>query len=188
MDRASVFGTECREFESLRVRHFFKACFKNGDFDFRKSTLLKQAFKGTSLVSEALKNSTQEALLKALKHLEYSYQKVLKGELVKKASWTEEELETLESFSSRFARSSDIFLSKYLRILALESDPGFRGTFIDMLNLAEKMNWIYSAKQWARIRELRNVAAHEYAQEELQTLFQEIVRLTPLVLSIHPRI
>ncbi len=139
---------------------------------------------GDSLVSKTLKNSTRESLLNALNHLEYSYQKILKYELVKKAKWSEEELETLESFSSRFARSSDIFLSKYLRTLAIETDPAFRGTFMDTLNLAEKMNWISSARQWARIRELRNVAAHEYAQEDLQSLFQELFQLTPLVLSI----
>lgn len=139
---------------------------------------------GASLILKTLKNSTREALLKALNHLEYSYQKILKNELVKKSEWSEEELETLESFSSRFARSSDIFLSKYLRTLALETDPAFRGTFIDTLNLAEKMNWISSARQWTRIRELRNVAAHEYTQEDLQSLFQELIDLAPLVLSI----
>ncbi len=127
---------------------------------------------------------TEESLLKALKHLEYSYQKVLKKELLKKSEWSEEELETLESFSSRFARTSDIFLSQYLRTLSLETDPAFRGTFIDTLNLAEKMNWITSAKEWLRIRELRNVSAHEYHTSDLHSLFQELIRLTPLVLSI----
>lgn len=136
------------------------------------------------MVSETLKAATKDSLKKAVGHLKYSYDKVQKNNLLKKSEWTEEQLEILESFSSRFARASDLFISKYLRLLALETDPAYRGTLIDLLNLAEKMNWISSAKQWSRIRELRNVAAHEYTEEDLRALYQEIFRLSDLVLSV----
>jgi hypothetical protein len=153
-----------------------------------KNTKINPLNRSPKLVSKLLKISTSESLLKALNHLEYSYKKVIKNKLTEKLDWTEEELETLESFSSRFSRASDLFLSKYLRILVLEGDPAFRGTFIDTLNMAEKIGWISSTKQWVRVRELRNVAAHEYTQDDLQSLFQEIVQLTVLVLSIRSKL
>ena len=79
---------------------------------------------------------------------------------------SEEELEVLESFSSRFARYSDLILSRYLRFLAREKDPAFRGSAIDIINLGEKFGWIKDAAAWRRIRELRNLAAHEYESED----------------------
>jgi len=98
--------------------------------------------------------------------------------------WSEEELETLESFSGRFARTSDIFVSRYLCILCLETDPAFRGSLVDTLNLGEKSGYIGSAETWKRIRALRNVAAHEYATDDVDMLYQELVSLTPAILDI----
>jgi len=131
----------------------------------------------------SLKTKFQLDLTKSLQHLEYSFHKIQKQDPQFQGS-DEESLETFESFAARFSRSSDIFCSHYLRALALEQDPGFRGTFIDLLNLAEKMSWIESAKTWFRIRELRNVAAHEYTSDELKKLYVEMASLTPTILKI----
>lgn len=134
-------------------------------------------------MNPALKSKIREDLLKSIGHLEFSFRKVHSIDL-SKADWDEAELETLESFSSRFARTSDLYVSRYLRALALESDPAFRGSLIDLLNLGEKQGWIDSARQWYRIRELRNVAAHEYSTEQLGELFRELFALTPQILKI----
>jgi hypothetical protein len=57
-------------------------------------------------------------LIKALIHLEYSYNKV--NQLpTEPAQLNEETLETWESFVARFSRVADIFLSKYLRTAVL---------------------------------------------------------------------
>lgn len=130
-----------------------------------------------------LKKHTQEELKNSLKHLEYSYKKVQKINLDNK-KWDDEVLETLESFAARFARTSDIFISRYLRLLANESDPAFRGSLIDLLNFSEKNNWINSAKLWFRIRELRNAASHDYTAEDLGLLFKELFSLAPEILKI----
>lgn len=58
-------------------------------------------------------------LLKSLQHLEYSFKKVSYLDPVSEMS-SEQELESWESFSSRFARSSDLYISKVLRKLILE--------------------------------------------------------------------
>ncbi|MCM2282302.1 MAG: hypothetical protein NDI61_10715 [Bdellovibrionaceae bacterium] len=117
---------------------------------------------------------------RALQHLDYSYKKILGWDFSRK-NWSEEELEVLEGFSSRFARTSDLVVSRLLRSLALAADPAFRGSLIDLLNLAEKFGWISSAKTWYRIRELRNVAAHEYSTDDFNKLLEELRQLTPVV-------
>lgn len=123
---------------------------------------------------------SKNEVARAIKHLEYSFKKV-QGFNLARVDWSEEELETLESFSSRFARTSDLVISRLLRSMALATDPAFRGTLIDLLNLSEKQGWISSAKVWFRIRELRNIAAHEYSAEDFNKLLEELLGLTPVV-------
>jgi uncharacterized protein YihD (DUF1040 family) len=131
-----------------------------------------------------LENKVKTDLLRALGHLNYSFKKITQLALLSKQDWTEEELEVLESFASRFARASDLYLSQYLRHLVLQKDPGFRGSFIDLLNLAEKTSLIDSAATWFRIRALRNMAAHDYVAADLKGLYQELFALTSTLIGI----
>ena len=134
------------------------------------------------MVDALLKSDIVAQLNKAKSHLEYSYKKVQKISL--KESMPETELESLDSFASRFARYSDILIMKYFRMLAFEKDPAFRGSVIDLLNTAEKFNWIDSATIWRRIRQLRNVAAHDYTNSEYIKLYGELIQLTPQLLNV----
>jgi hypothetical protein len=133
-------------------------------------------------VLKALFEKNQESVRRALDHLEYSWRKVSNYDL-NRTDWSEEELEVLESFSSRFARCSDLVISRLLRSYALQSDPGFRGTLVDLLNLAEKQSWIDSAHTWYRIRELRNVAAYDDVAEDFGPVTRELFALCPQVLQ-----
>jgi hypothetical protein len=135
-----------------------------------------------------LEGKIKADLIRALGHLDYSFKKISRLTLLSKQEWTEEDLEVLESFASRFARTSDLYLSQYLRQLILQKDPGFRGSFIDLLNLAEKTSLIDSATTWFRIRALRNVAAHDYVASDLKGLYQELYSLTTTVLAITTRL
>jgi uncharacterized protein YutE (UPF0331/DUF86 family) len=128
-------------------------------------------------MTQELKNKIKQDLKKSQAHLDYSFAKVQKINLDELSEQDNETLETLESFSSRFARFSDLVISRYLRFLATENDPAFRGTLIDLLHLAEKHGWIDSAQSWRRIRELRNIAAHEYSTEDYRKLYKELVQL-----------
>lgn len=140
------------------------------------------------MVQQSLTKSIKTDLKNAIIHLDFSYKKVGRLKLLEKANWAEEDLEVLESFSSRFARASDLYLSQYLRTLVLQKDPGFRGTFIDLLNLAEKSDLIDSASTWFRMRALRNIAAHDYFSSNLKDLYQEVYLLTPLVLGVSKQV
>lgn len=122
-----------------------------------------------------------QKLMKALDHLDYSYQKV---QSIKPQTLDDEALEVWESFSSRFSRCVDLFLTKYLRTRVLMEDPGFAGTLRDCLNMAEKMKIIESADTWMELRELRNMAAHDYNDSDLEDYFNQLLIKTPPLLQI----
>ncbi|MBP9680756.1 MAG: hypothetical protein KBD76_05090 [Bacteriovorax sp.] len=132
-----------------------------------------------------LKPQISNQLKKSKKHFNYSFNKIITYDLSKGLdSLNEEELESLESFVSRFARISDIVIQKYFRILAMEKDPAYQGSVVDLLNFAEKWNWIQSAADWIRIRELRNLIAHEYSMDDFVSLYEDLKTLTPVILAI----
>ena len=158
----------------------------------RLDTPFQTADTGCPVVgSSDLSPSTKPDLLKiykdevisALGPLLHSWEK-LKGQglpdLSKKSL---DELEAWEAFASRFARLTDILLSKYLRFLILQKDPGFRGEIRDYLDMAEKNALVSDADTWMKIRELRNKIAHEYTKEDLQKTLKDILQFTPFVLS-----
>ena len=125
-------------------------------------------------VTSDLKNSILADLARAKKRLEYSYKKVLSMNIDQILEEDDEALEVLESFSGRFGRFSDILLNKYFRLLAKERDPAFKGSAIDLINLAEKEGWIESATTWTRIRQLRNLAVYEYEAQDYQDFYKEL--------------
>ncbi len=129
----------------------------------------------------------QRQLNKALERLSYSFQKV-KNLPLKTEEFDDETLETWESFSARFARASDIFLSQYLRIYILLTDKGFQGTMRDFLDVGEKLGLIDNAQAWMDIRELRNLSAHEYTEEDLALVFKRLLKECPRVLGIKDKI
>ena len=123
-----------------------------------------------------LKSEIVGDMLAARGHLQHSFRKANNMKL--DGAFSEEDLEALESFTSRFARYSDLVIMKYFKLLALEKDPAFRGSVIDILNLAEKYGWISSSQTWRRIREMRNFSAHEYSPEAVLNLIPEFLRLS----------
>lgn len=124
----------------------------------------------------------KDKLLKAVKHLDFSYKKI--SLLPADARiLDEEQLETWESFATRFSRVVDIFLIKYLRTFVLQDDPGFQGSLRDFVNQAEKLNLIDSTDYWMKLRELRNLTAHDYNEEELSDFFEELKKYAPQLIS-----
>lgn len=90
--------------------------------------------------------------------------------------------ESFDAFTSKFSRVSDIFTQKVLKsflILLREEAP----TFLDRMNLCEKLGVIPSAEDLIAIRDLRNLIAHEYLTENLQEVYQESIRLSQLLLQ-----
>ena len=128
-------------------------------------------------------DSSRQKLIKALKHLDYSFNKIQKLES-NVTQLDEESLETWESFAARFARVADIFLTRYLKAYVLNNDPGFEGTLRDFVNQGEKLSIIDDAQAWMGIRELRNITAHEYTEEDLTHFFHRLKTEAPRLLKI----
>lgn len=123
----------------------------------------------------------------SIDYLKYSFEKINKKS-INSNSTSPEDLETYEALVSRFARTTDIFVAKYLRSFVLKDDPAFSGSLIDTINYAEKKGLIVSAKNWIEIRELRNKISHEYTAADLKIIFDQVMLLTPEVLEIRKKI
>ena len=84
-----------------------------------------------------------------------------------------DEQESFDSFTSKFARTSDIYTQKILKtiFILLRETPK---SFIDKANLAEKFEVIPSAENLISIRDLRNEIVHEYMLEELPRIYKEM--------------
>jgi len=126
---------------------------------------------------------SQQKLLKALRHLDYSYNKI-KFLPIDVKKMDEESLETWESFAARFSRVADIFLMQFIRSYILTNDPGFEGTLRDFVNQAEKLGIIDDARAWMGIRELRNLSAHDYSENDLSQFFDRLKAEAPRLLKI----
>lgn len=125
----------------------------------------------------------EQKVLKSLKHLAYSYRKVqsLSSDV---STMDDETLEVWESFTARFSRTVDLFLTKYVRAVVLRDDPGFSGSVRDFADYAEKLKLIASADQWMEFRGFRNIIVHEYEESELQQNLEDLRRLAPVVLAV----
>ena len=90
--------------------------------------------------------------------------------------------ESLDALSSKFSRVSDIFTQKALKslIFVLREDAP---TFLDRMNLCEKLGIIPSAEELIAIRDLRNIIAHEYLSENLVEIYMEIIELSDNLLK-----
>jgi hypothetical protein len=123
--------------------------------------------------TEVLNNSLV-LLQQSMETLKKSVEKA--ESIIPKSEYSFEEMETFDSLTSKFSRSSDIFLQKVLRsiwiLLHEESMP-----LIDMLNKAEKLNIINSADELLMIRDLRNQISDAYTPEAIQELVREVLQL-----------
>ena len=95
---------------------------------------------------------------------------------------TFEEEESFDALTSKFARCSDILSQKVLKTLVFllrEEAP----TFVDRMNLCEKLGAIASARSLTEIRDLRNTIAHEYAVDDLLELYADVLKLCPQLIE-----
>ena len=90
--------------------------------------------------------------------------------------------ESLDALSSKFSRLSDIYTQKILKtiVFLLREDAP---TFLDRVNLCEKLGIIPSADEMIAIKDLRNTIAHEYLHENLIEIYMEIIRLSDSLLT-----
>ncbi|NQY79334.1 MAG: hypothetical protein HRT47_03370 [Candidatus Caenarcaniphilales bacterium] len=135
-----------------------------------KRDLLKAQLKETS---EQL-NSANQIFIRTydeVKNLDLS-----KYEKITDINW--ETLKDIETLTARFARLSDIFVQKFLRLIdTLELTN--EGSIIDRINRAEKRGLIKSAESSLAMRDLRNDISHDYLPDELMKIYAEVIKFSP---------
>jgi hypothetical protein len=131
------------------------------------------------IVQSVLK-ANLDLLDQALLSFEKSLEKCQSLDLTAHRSFEMEE--SLDALTSKFSRISDIFTQKVLKSLVLltrEDAP----TFVDRMNLCEKLGVISSAADLIEIRDLRNQIAHEYLSENLTEVYQDCMALSGKLLT-----
>jgi len=82
------------------------------------------------------------------------------------------------SLASRFSRLADLHIQRVMRLIDdLELVP--QGSMLGRIERAEKRGWI-AAPDLVRIRELRNLIAHEYLEDKLHELHLAVLELACL--------
>jgi hypothetical protein len=97
-----------------------------------------------------------------------------------------EALERLESLTSRFARLADLLTQRIFRLIDDIELVG-SSTLLDRIYRAEKRGWL-DAAQMIEIRELRNLIAHEYANDKMPEIFGAVAALSLPLLAIVPKV
>jgi uncharacterized protein YutE (UPF0331/DUF86 family) len=98
-----------------------------------------------------------------------------------------EGMDQLELLSSRFSRLTDFMVQRIFRLID-KLDLEIEGTIRDAINRAEKKGLIAEAETFIQARILRNRIAHEYVDEVMTEIFEEAVRLVPMVLDSVKRV
>ena len=129
---------------------------------------------------QSVLRANREVLDQALPSFRRSLQKCRSLDLAGPRSFEVEE--SLDALTSKFARVSDIFTQKVLKSLVLltrEDAP----TFVDRMNLCEKLGVISSSADLIEVRDLRNQIAHEYLSENLTEVDGDCLGLSEKLLS-----
>ena len=93
----------------------------------------------------------------------------------------EENVEILDSIAYRFAKFQDT-LGKTLKLwFSLKGESVDNLTIIDVVNLAEKIDFSINKKVWWEMRSLRNKLSHEYEKEyiKIATSINDIYEFYP---------
>lgn len=94
----------------------------------------------------------------------------------------EQEMDAFESFTSRYARVSDMLFNKVFRsIYYLENAE--TASLLDVTLFMEKIGVVDDAKNARKIKELRNDIVHDYAFDNLNDIFGEVLKMAPELLT-----
>lgn len=117
-------------------------------------------------------------------HLEYSMARC--RNLFDQENLPPDQLERLESLTSRYARLADLLIQRVFRLIdELELTGG--GTLLDRIYRAEKRGWA-NAAELITIRELRNLIAHEYATDKMLEIYAAVAAMSAPLLAAVPKV
>ena len=92
-----------------------------------------------------------------------------------KENYSIDEFGKLETLTSRFSRSIDFLIRKMFRSID-DYELENQGTLIDVVNNADKRGLISSVEEVRVIKDIRNEIVHEYVEEGLLDVFEDVLK------------
>jgi hypothetical protein len=100
-----------------------------------------------------------------------------------KAEYTVEEFGKFETLCSRYSRGIDFLIRKIFRTID-EYEFENQGTLIDVVNNAHKRGLVEDIEELRIMKDVRNTIVHEYIEDELVDVFEEVLEYTEKLIAI----
>ena len=94
-----------------------------------------------------------------------------------------EEFGKLETLCSRYSRGIDFLIRKIFRSLD-EYEFENQGTLVDVVNNAHKRGLFEDIDKLRIMKDIRNTIVHEYIEDELTQVFEEVLEYTEYLIQI----
>ena len=94
-----------------------------------------------------------------------------------------EEFGKFETLCSRYSRSIDFLIRKIFRTLD-EYEFENQGTLVDVVNNAHKRGLFEDVDELRIMKDVRNSIVHEYIEDELTEMFEEVLEYTSKLIDI----
>jgi len=100
-----------------------------------------------------------------------------------KETYSIEEFGKFETLCSRYSRSIDFLIRKIFRTLD-EYEFENQGTLVDVVNNAHKRGLFEDVDELRIMKDVRNSIVHEYIEDELTEMFEEVLEYTSKLIDI----
>lgn len=100
-----------------------------------------------------------------------------------KSEYTIEEFGKFEILCSRYSRGIDFLIRKLFRTID-EYEFENQGTLVDVVNNAHKRGLIDNVEELRIMKDVRNTIVHEYIEDELVEVFDEVLEYTGKLIKI----
>ena len=100
-----------------------------------------------------------------------------------KDEYSVEEFGKLETLCSRYSRGIDFLIRKIFRSLD-EYEFENQGTLVDVVNNAHKRGLFEDINRLRVMKDIRNTIVHEYIEDELTQVFEEVLEYTEYLIEI----
>jgi len=122
-----------------------------------------------------------ELLKKQLFWIELSYNESIQIGI--KETYTIEEFGKFETLCSRYSRGIDFLIRKIFRTIdAYEFEN--QGTLVDVVNNAHQRGLFEDIDELRIMKDIRNTIAHEYIEDDLVDVFDEVLEYTQKLIEI----
>lgn len=132
------------------------------------------------MIKEKLQED-KKLLEKQLFWIKISFEECIKIGI--KEKYSIEEFGKFETLCSRYSRGIDFLIRKIFRTLD-EYEFENQGTLVDVVNNAHKRGLFEDIEEIRTMKDIRNTIAHEYIEDELVDIFDEVLQYTEKLITI----